>query len=57
MYNTPFTCEVFDLCTNPAVTTYNAGPGGEVLACESCLEEMQHLKILGVNIKPQATYL
>lgn len=47
---TPFTCEVFDLCTNPAVTVYNAGPRGEVLACESCLEQMQHLKLLGVKI-------
>lgn len=37
-------CEVFLLCDNEATTTYDAGPLGEVPACQRCADKMELLE-------------
>ena len=36
-------CQYFALCTNPATTTINAGPLGDVPACQQCADKMARI--------------
>lgn len=55
MSKTTEKCEVFYLCTNPAETTYNAGPLGMVPACNRCADKMNRIENMPNLVKPSTT--
>ena len=51
MSKTTEKCQVFYLCTNPAETTYDAGPVGVVPACKRCADKMHRIETMPRLVK------